>query len=137
MTIQRTLLERLRSPGPTGQRQLHVSVAEVQNSILANLQLLLNTCRGNSLVDPEYGLPHLSSIRSSMPDSVRGYESAIRVAIERHEPRLKNVRVRHKPHRDDGLELRFEISGLVIDESERTAVRFETYADEDGRLVVR
>lgn len=137
MARQRTLLERLRNPGPAGERQSRVSVSEVQNSILANLQCLLNTCRGNCLTDLEYGLPHLTEVRSSMPDSIRGLEAAIRASIERHEPRLSNVRVRHKPHRDDGLELRFEISGVVVDEDERLAVRFETFADDEGRLIVR
>ena len=135
--MRRTLLERLRYPGSASARQMHVSVAEVQDSVLNNLQALLNTCRGNCLTDPEYGLPHLTSVRSAMPDSMRSYEAAIQAAIERYEPRLTNVRVRHAPHRDDGLELRFEISGLLIDEDQRTAVRFETYADEEGRLVVR
>ena len=136
MTPQRTLLERLRNPGPPGQRRSHVSVAEVQDSILANLQCLLNTCRGNCLTDPDYGLPHLTTVRSAMPHSIRSFEVAIRASIEKHEPRLLNVRVRHTPHRDDGLELRFEITGLIVDESRRTSVRFETYANEEGRVVV-
>jgi type VI secretion system lysozyme-like protein len=137
MAMQRTLLERLRSPDPIGQRRLHVSVTDVQNSILSNLQCLLNTCRGNCLIDPDYGLPHMTEIRSAMPDSIRTFEAAIRAAIERNEPRLVNIRVRHTPHAEHGLELRFEISGLVMDEQERTAMRFETYADEEGRLIVR
>lgn len=137
MSAQRTLLERLRNPGPPGERHLRVSVGEVQDSILSNLRTLLNTARGNCLVDPEYGLPHLTSVRSAMPDSIHGYESAIRGTIEKYEPRLSNVRVRHKPHRDDGLELRFEISGIVADEDQRSVMRFETYADDEGRLVVR
>jgi type VI secretion system lysozyme-like protein len=135
--MQRTLLERLRKPDPSGQRRLHVSVVEVQNSILANLQCLLNTARGNSLTDPEYGLPHMTEVRSAMPDSIRGFEAAIRAAIQRGEPRLTGLRVRHTPHRDDGLELRFEISGVVVDENERTSIRFETFADDEGRVIVR
>jgi type VI secretion system protein len=131
------LLERLRDPGPAGHRQLRVSTSDIFESILGNLQRMLNTCQGNCLTDLEYGLPHMSGVRSAMPHSVAGLMSAIRTSIERHEPRLRNVRVRHAPHRDDVLELRFEISGLIVDEDEKTAVRFETYADEEGRLVVR
>ncbi len=137
MSIQRTLIERMRHPDPPGRRQLRVSISEVQNSILTNLQNLLNTCRGNCLTDPEYGLPHMTTVQNSMPDSLRGFEAAIRATIEHYEPRLSSVRVRHKPHRDDVLELRFEVSALIVDEHERTTVRFETFADEEGRLVVR
>lgn len=137
MGPRRTLLERLRDPGPAGERRLHVSTAEVQDSILANLERMLNTCQGNCLIDPNYGLPHMTEVRSRMPESVGGFEGAIRVAIERHEPRLHNVRVRHRPHRDDGLELRFVISGVIEGDGDRSSVRFETYADDEGRLVVR
>ncbi len=137
MAPQRTLLERLRDPGPAGQRQLHVSTAEIQVSIQANLQKLLNTCQGNCLIDPNYGLPHMTEVRSRMPESVAGFEGAIRNTISRHEPRLHNVRVQHRPHRDDGLELRFVVSGVIEEDGNRTAVRFETYADDEGRVVVR
>jgi type VI secretion system protein len=136
MAIQRTLLERLRAPGPAGQRQLRASTREVFDSILANLQNLLNTCHGNCLTDPRYGLPHMTEVRGTMPNSIAGFVAAIRSSIERYEPRLRNVSVRHAPH-TESLELRFEISGLVIDEDERTAVRFETYVGEEGRLIVR
>ena len=73
----------------------------------------------------------------AMPHSVAGFEAAIRVSIEKNEPRLRNVRVRHTPMVDSGMELRFEISGLMVDEDGRQNVRFETYADSDGRLVVK
>lgn len=134
--LQRTLLERIRHPEPAGQRRSRVSPAELQDSILHNLQDILNTTQGNCLIDPDYGLPHLTSVRSAMPDSIRGFEAAIATALERHEPRLSHMRVRHAPHREDGLELRFEISGLVVDEQSNLSMRFETYADEEGRLIV-
>lgn len=137
MTIQRTLLERLRDPGPTGERKLRVSTQDVLDSVLSNLQKLLNTCHGNCLTDENYGLPHMTTVQSTMPKSVKGFEAAIRSTIERNEPRLRSVRVRHSPGDGSGMQVRFEISGLIMDEDERTAVRFETYADDSGRLVVR
>ena len=137
MPIQRTLLERLRNPGPAGQRQLHASTSGIFESILANLRNVLNTNQGNCLTDEHYGLPHVTTIRSAMPWSIASFVAAIRATIERHEPRLSNVRVRHAPGNDRGMALRFEISGLVQDEDRRTSVRFETYADEEGRMKVR
>jgi type VI secretion system lysozyme-like protein len=137
MPIQRTLLERIRNPAPAGQRQLHVSSTEVFNSVLSNLQNVLNTVQGNCLTDDRYGLPHLTEIRSTMPHSVARYEAAIRHTIERHEPRLSAVRVRHAPDDRGGVLLRFEISGLIQDEDGRHSVRFETFADDQGRLNIR
>ena len=137
MAIQRTLLERIRDPDPSGQRQLRASTNAIFESILKNLQNVLNTNQGNCLTDHRYGLPHMGAIRDSMPRSVASFVSAIQVTIEEHEPRLSNVRVRHAPGADRGMALRFEISGLVQDEDGRTNVRFETYADEDGRMKVK
>ena len=137
MTLQRTLLERIRFPEPEGQRRIHESARDIFDSILANLQKMLNTTHGNCLTDDRYGLPHMTSIRSAMPHSINGFEAAIRTTIKRNEPRLTNVAVRHMPATDNRLELRFEISGLLVDNDTRRAVRFETYADSDGRLVVK
>lgn len=137
MPIQRSLLERLRDPGPAGERQLRTSTSDVFESILANLRNVLNTNQGNCLTDERYGLPHMSTIRGSMPWSIAAFVAAIRITIERHEPRLSNVRVRHAPGNDRGMALRFEVSGLIQDEDGRTPVRFETYADEEGRMSVR
>jgi type VI secretion system protein len=137
MLIQRTLLERLRKPDPAGTRSLHVASTEVFDSILENLQAILNTTQGNCLTDASYGLPHLTTVRSAMPHSIGGYEAAIRTAIQRFEPRLSNVRVRHAPGSESRFELRFEISGLIVDEEARTSVRFETYAGENGRMEIR
>lgn len=137
MSIQRTLLERIRRPGPAGQRQLHVSTSDLFDSILTNLQNVLNTCQGNVKTDARYGLPHMSEIRSAIPLTLAGYMSAIRTTIERHEPRLSNVRVRHAPSANHPMELRFEVSGVVEDEEERRSVRFETFADDAGRLKIR
>lgn len=136
MTIQPTLLERLRNPGPRGERRLRVSQREVVESILRNLQNMLNTTQGNCLTDAEYGLPHLTSVQSEMPHSLRGFLSAIKGSIERCEPRLRSVRVRHIPGTDRNMELRFEISGLIVDEHDRTQVRFETKLSDDGRMVI-
>lgn len=136
MSINRSLLERLRDPDDSSSRNYRVSDTALYNSILSNLGFVLNTTRGNCLIDDEYGLPHMTEIRSSMPKSVGGYEAAIRATIERHEPRLKNVRVRHSPH-DETMELRFEISALIMDEDGRRTIRFETYADAEGRMKVK
>jgi len=137
VAIQRTLLERLRDPDPAGERHVHAATSDVLNSILANLQNVLNTCQGNCLTDDRYGLPHMTNVRSAMPHSIAGFVAAIRITIERHEPRLSNVRVRHAPGNDRGMALRFEISGIVQDEDTRTNVRFETLVDDDGRMQVR
>ena len=137
MAIQRTLLERLRNPDPPGERRMHASTSEVFDSILANLRDILNTNEGNCMIDEQYGLPHMTSVRLGIPWTIGGFANSIRNTVERHEPRLSNVRVRHAPGADRDAALRFEISGIVQDEDGRTNVRFETYADDEGRMRVK
>ena len=137
MAMRPTLLERLRNPGPPGERKMRASNREIVDSILKNLQLMLNTTQGNCLTDLKYGLPHLTTVQSEMPVSVRGFLSALKGSLERCEPRLKNVRVQHVPSRDNRMELRFQISGLIMDEDERTSVRFETCLTDDGKMEIR
>ena len=137
MAIQKTLLERIRNPDPAGHRQMRASTNEIFASILRNLQNVLNTNRGNCLTDEQYGLPHLGSLRELLPQSVTGFVNAIQTAIERLEPRLSNVRVRHSPGDGRGMSLRFEVTGLVKDEDNRLNVRFETVADDQGRMRVK
>jgi type VI secretion system lysozyme-like protein len=137
VSLQRTLLERLRDPGPPGERQAHASSRDVVDSILGNIQNMLNTTQGNSLVDAGYGLPHLTTVQNEMPHSVRGFIAAIKQSIEHCEPRLKSVRVRHVPGPENRLQLRFEISGLITDDENRTSVRFETTLSDDGRMQIK
>ena len=137
MPVNRTLLERIRNPGPRDERQMHVSTADVFHSILNNLQNLLNTTQGNSRLDEDYGLPHLTTVRSAMPISLGRYEASIRRTIERSEPRLKQVRVKHVADDSQQLGLRFEISGVIEEDDGRRMVRFETVADDSGRVQVR
>jgi type VI secretion system protein len=132
-----TLFERLRDPGPPGERHTRIPISQVTGSILANLQSILNTNQGNCLTDPDYGLPHLTSIQSTMPDSLRSFMNAIRNAIARNEPRLQGVDVRHVPTADNRFELRFEIAGTIFDDEVQRAIRFETYIDDEGQMVVR
>lgn len=134
MPLNRTILERLRNPP---EFRGNPSITELTRSILANLQTILNTCQGNCLTDDKYGLPHLTAVRSAMPGSIAPYEASIRNTIEKHEPRLSAVRVRHSPTTERGFDLRFEISGLIQAEDGRRTIRFETYADDEGRLRVR
>ena len=137
MAMQRALFDRLRDPDPPGERHSRVATRVVLASVLSNLQAMLNTTQGNCLTDLNYGLPHLTTIRNSMPGTLKGYEAAIRMTIERHEPRLSGVRVRHAPSSQNQMDLRFEISGVIQDEQGRESVRFETFADDNGRLQVR
>jgi len=128
MRSDRGLFERLRDPNVGGERTVHQRADRVYGSVLHHLARLLNTREGESPCVPGYGLPALTDIdTSARADDLR---RAIERAIAEFEPRLEAVRVRAlPPEPSDPLKLRFEISGRIVTEDERLAVRFSTVAD--------
>lgn len=78
-------------------------------SIAEHLQSLLNAQEGLSATAPDYGLPDLTDIIHTLPNSVQTIQNAIRDAVLKYEPRLCKVNVRFVPS-DDPFVLYFEIS---------------------------
>jgi type VI secretion system protein len=111
----RGMLDRIAS----GSRQV-----DVVDSVMAHLQLLLNTHIGDSPAAPDFGIVDFTEVVHQLPQSVATLQTAIRNCLQRYEPRLQNVTVRFVPS-DDVLGLQFEISGRIIDEKRR-AVRLQT-----------
>ena len=95
MTDPRTLLQRLHdSPA---RRPSDDDEALLIASVLHNLDQVLGTVRGSSMLDPDYGFPTMSEFAYSMPlktadDPMQPYIQDLKrhllKAIERYEPRL-------------------------------------------------
>jgi type VI secretion system protein len=98
---------------------------------------MLNTRQGNAPVAPAYGIPDLVDMVHSFPDSIRLMEKAIRTTIEKHEPRLENVRVRHSGSEEDIFSLHFEITGVLAEADSKNSIWFETTVDSNGEVKVR
>ncbi len=82
-------------------------------SVLSNLTHLFNTRQGAIAHLPEYGLPDPSIVYRDSPDAIHVLQQSVRRAIERFEPRLQRVRVRHVDREDDVLRLTFVISARL------------------------
>ena len=70
----------------------------------------------------------------SYPESVRDIERALKTAISKYEPRLKNVRVRFMPNEDDPLDLHFEVTARLSGKEKGPPITFESILDSDGRV---
>lgn len=103
-------------------------------SIIAHLRVLLNTRCGDSPCAPEYGVADLTDLWLSLPDAIAALERQLRDAIERYEPRLAQVRVRHVPV-DASLELHFQIHARLASNPQR-ALRLTTFVDSSGHFDV-
>lgn len=137
MFNERSLLERLADPRPDAPRTIRQNDRQLVASVLDHLAKMLNTRRGNAPVAADYGLPDIVDLVHSFPDSVRAMEQAIRTTIERHEPRLRSVRVRHIPADDDVFNLHFEVTAVLAGTEKRSSIRFETKVASNGGVSVR
>jgi type VI secretion system protein len=118
------LLERIRAFGKEPTRRGKEDPRRITDSVLRHLQRILNTKQGNVPIAEDYGTPDFSDFLLSFPDSIREIERAIRVAIQKYEPRLR------------GAKVSFQIVAKLDTES-KTPVFFETQIDSDGKVIIK
>ena len=137
MPRERSLLERLRKPEPEAARTIRENTNRLADSVLANLRHLLNSRHGVSPIQQDYGIPDLCDVAHSFPEAIGSMRKAIKTAIEKYEPRLKRVTVKHVEAPDDVLALRFEITAELVTEEEKASVFIETRIDSSGEVELK
>ena len=104
-------------------------------SIVAHLQALLNTRRGDAVTAPEYGILDFSDMVGEFPAAIPALARSIRATILEFEPRLKNVNVRHLPD-EHALTLRFEIQAQLAGGRSARSLRLSTTVRPGGHVDV-
>jgi type VI secretion system protein len=92
-------------------------------SIMDHLNRLFNTREGSIPHLKDYGLPDISEIYRKMPHGIQELQKAIATAVEKYEPRLRNVRVSKRDTEKTDFKLVFILSGEL---KEGGMVRFQT-----------
>ena len=134
MLRERSLFERLRSTEPQRPPSIRENTNLLADSVLNNLRRLLNSRHGIAPTCRDYGIPDVCDVVHDFPDAIGGIRGAIKAAIEKYEPRLRRVNVRHAPMADDSLSLRFEITAELVTEQEKAGIRFETRVSGSGEV---
>lgn len=137
MARERSMLERFRSPEPESARSIRENTGRLADSVMENLRRLLNSIHGNASIRDDYGIPPIVDLLHDFPDAINGMRKAIKLTIEKHEPRLRRVSVRHVEAPDDPLALNFEISAELVTEDEKASVQFSTRIDGLGHVGVK
>lgn len=104
-------------------------------AIVEHLRVLLNTRQGEAPAAPTYGVLDFSDVVHAMPGAAQALVRSIRTTILEHEPRLRNVTVRHVTESDE-LRLRFEISAQLADGRSARTLRLATTVRPGGRFDV-
>jgi len=123
----RALLSRLAEKGG--------SPADEVGAIVAHLQVLLNTRRGEAVAAPGFGVLDFSDLAHEFPGAIPQLLKSIKVTILEYEPRLKNVSVRHLPD-ELGLTLRFEIAAQLAKGRVARTLRLATTVHPGGHIDV-
>lgn len=137
MARERNLLDRLRDPEPESSRTIHQDTRRLSQSVLENLRRLLNSRQGIVSTQPDYGIPDLVDVIHNFPDAIHGMRKAIKATIEKYEPRLRRVNVKHVESPDDPLALRYEITAELITDEEKASVWIQTRIDGSGEVEVK
>lgn len=139
MGREQTLLERIASRGGYRSSRYEPSATEdvdaLMDSVRHNLARLLNARHGMSEALPDYGLPALNDLTVGSGDYVSRVEKAIRVAVDKYEPRLRRVRV--SPVVDENHQtLAFRVDAVLIGQSGEHRVWYETVVTGNGEFEV-
>ena len=137
MVQERTLLERLADPRSNAPRTVAQNTDLLADSVVKHLRRMLNSWHGQTPTMDDYGIPTLSELVHSFPESTAILSKAIRLSIEKYEPRLRRVRVAISDLDDDPMNVQFDISADLVTADEKAAIRLETRVDADGRVDVR
>ncbi|MEJ5210524.1 MAG: type VI secretion system baseplate subunit TssE [Burkholderiales bacterium] len=143
-----SVLDRLLDDAPRrdgGPAYVHTDLAGFKRAVARDLEVLLNSRRVAPGADIEaypqarnsvlsFGIPDLSSLSLLSPDDRARLRDYIRRAIERHEPRLSQVRVSLEP--PQGLErlLRFRVDAVLRVHPHRPPVSFDATLELSSQL---
>ena len=116
-----------------GQVEASSRLADVSDSVIEHLRVLLNTRRGEAATVPDYGVPDITDLVHTLPSGIAGLTRALRDTILTYEPRLKNVNVRHLAS-EEPLVLRFEISARLVEDNR--VLKVQTRVRAGGKVEV-
>ncbi len=131
------LLERIRFRERDPLRRENDNPAKMIDSIQDHLRQILNTRQGNVPIQEEYGTPDFTEFLTEYPQSLRGFERAIRQTILQFEPRLRAVRVTFTPQEEDRLAVKFQIFARLAASDGNKSVVFESLLDSDGKISIK
>lgn len=101
-------------------------VEALMESVRRNLGRLLNARQGMCETAPDYGLPALTDLTIGSADYVQRVQEAIRVTVEKYEPRLRRLRVSLAPDEEKRQTLAFRIDAVLVGRGGEHRVWYQT-----------
>lgn len=106
-------------------------------NIIDNLRRILNSREGCCEIRQDYGMPDLNGLVTDFNNAINPVIRSVKYQIEKFEPRLTGVVVRHVPDPDNPLNVNFRITATVKSEHVSEKISFETILSDTGRVRIR
>lgn len=105
--------------------------------ILDSLTHVFNARQGESLLDPQYGLPEFQ-LQEMTIKQVREYERAFSAIIQKYEPRLMDVQVKGELSLRRNARVIFHVTGC-LHQKKRPApsLEYESLLTDQGQIMIR
>ncbi len=140
MAREQSLLDRIPTAATPAQGRYEASAEEdaeaLMESVRRNLVRLLNARHGMSEAAPDYGLPALGDMLAGGEQYLRAMQDAVRMTIEKYEPRLRRVRVMQQVDEGDARTLVFRVEGVLVGRSGEHRVWYQTAVSPGGSFQV-
>ena len=113
-------------------------VNEVLRSVIVYVSKLLNTRRGSSVLDEEFGIPDFTGFGVSYNrDDIPRIAKDIARFIERCEPRLRDVKIAYAPDPNEPFSINFVLDAkLVLTGTDALPVKLMTRINSSGKVSV-
>ena len=121
-------------------KNFNVSVLQADDviqSIKYRLELILNTRKGSTLIDADFGVPDFTNLVGGLSgESTSSIERAIEHMIKKYEPRFIQSSAESQPNEQDVLSMQFKISGVVKVNNKDTPIRLSANVNSSGKVII-
>ena len=137
MHSERSLLDRLDHAVPPSSYTTRFDWNAMQDSVIGNVQNMLNVRLGSVKALEDYGMPDFNDVVNQFPDAISRIRHAIRDFLEAYEPRLTQVYVSYLPDPEQPLLMKFAVEATLRHRDQSSKVTFDTVLTGNGQATVR
>lgn len=137
MRQEQSLLDRIDNESPDSTYTTQFDWNRFLESVVQNVQNMLNVRMGSVMALPEFGMPDFNDVVNQFPDAVQHIRNAIQHFVEQYEPRLESVNVYYVPDTDQPLDMKYAIEGRIRYQDKVSRVAFDTVLTGSGQATVR
>jgi type VI secretion system protein len=113
-------------------------LAAFTESVLNDVETVLNTRQGTVILDPDFGMPDFSNLFNSLsPPELENLQRSLRSCLEHSDRRLQGVSVEYVPRDNDIGVLRFSISARLQFRNQEVPMNFFSLLQGDGSIGVQ